>query len=337
MKKVLIDIGSCDFPQKMIRGALEAATAFPAYGITVVGDGKLIDETAGEKRPSNFFVVDAPEVITNDDVPSRAIRQKPDSSLVKSIYMLKDSDEYIGLISGGSTGAVLMGSTLILRRIKGVSRPVLASFMPTAVEGKLVCIADSGANVDSKPEFMAQFAVMADIYVRSLLGIEKPVVGLLSVGTEDHKGDERTRAVHALLKSMPLEFAGNMEARDALSGDYDIIVTDGFAGNVLIKSVEGTAKMVMGELKKALFSSTKAKIGALLMKKQLGKMKKRMDYHSYGGAAFLGVNKLVMKTHGSSNEVSTKASVSNLIKIYEQDIIKKIADGMADGGEDNAD
>lgn len=330
MKNILIDIGGCDYPQKMIGGAVEAANAFSAYAVTIVGDENVILPAIGKNKPNNLFVEHAPDVITNDDTPTRAIRQKPDSSLVKAIDILNGSDDCIGLISGGSTGAVLTGATLLVKRIKGVHRPVLASFMPTAIEGKLVCIADSGANVDSKPEFLAQFAVMADMYVRAMFGTEKPRIGLLSVGTEDHKGDERTRAVHAMLKETSLNFVGNMEARDALTGDYDVIVTDGFAGNVLIKAVEGTAKMVMGEVKKAMFSSLKSKIGALLMKKSLYKLKGRMDYHAYGGAAFLGVKKLVLKTHGSSNEVSTKASVANLIKMYEYNIIDDITKGMAE-------
>lgn len=336
MKNILIDIGGCDYPQKMIAGAVDAANAYKDYAVTVVGDEAVILPALGGKKPDNLFTEHAPEVITNDETPTRAIRQKPNSSLVRAIDILNGSDDSVGLISGGSTGAVLTGATLLVKRIKGVHRPVLASLLPTSIDGKTVCVADSGANVDSKPEFLAQFAVMSDIYVRAMFGIEKPRIGLLSVGTEDHKGDERTRAVHALLKEMPLNFVGNMEARDALTGDYDIIVTDGFAGNVLIKAIEGTAKMVMGQVKKAMFSSLKSKIGALLMKKSLYSLKGKMDYHTYGGAAFLGVKKLVIKTHGSSNEISTLASIKNLIKIYENNIIDDITRGMAqeeDAGE----
>lgn len=321
--KIIVDIGACDYPDKMVRGAADAAREFTDYGIVVVGDEQFIRATLGEV-PDNLEIVHAPDVITNNDIPTRAIRHKPDSSLVRAINLLNSSDEMIGLVSGGSTGAVLTGATLMVGRIKGVHRPVLASLMPTSIDGKLVCVADSGANVDSKAEFLAQFAVMADIYVKALFGIEKPAVGLLSVGTEDHKGDERSRATYALLKELPLNFTGNMEARDALSGDYDIIVCDGFDGNVLIKSTEGTAKMVMRELKKAMFSSFRSKLGALLLKKSLKKLKGKLDYHVYGGAAFLGVKKPVVKTHGSSNEVSTKASIRNVIRMNEHNIIESI-------------
>lgn len=328
MKSVIIDIGGCDYPQKMVCGAAEAAKAFPDYQMTVVGDEQTIKAAIGSKPPANLVIAHASDVITNYDVPTRAIRQKPDSSLVKAIGLLNGSDDSIGLVSGGSTGAVLTGATLLVGRIKGVLRPVLAPFLPTAVDGKLVCIADSGATVDPKPEYLAQYAVMAERYVRALFDIEKPRIALLSNGTEYDKGDERTKAVHELLKQMPINFAGNMEARDALTGDYDIIIADGFAGNVLLKAIEGTAKMVMGQVKKAMFSSLKSKIGALLMKKSLYSLKTKLDYHAYGGAAFLGVKKLVVKTHGSSNEVSTKASVANIIKMHENHILEDIKTEM---------
>lgn len=327
--KIIVDIGGCDHPEKMIGGAADAAKSFKDYVIVIVGDGQLIKSTLGSSAPKNIEIVHASDVITNHDTPTRAIRSKPDSSLVKAIEYLNGDENAIGLVSGGSTGAVLTAATLLVKRIPGVHRPVLASLLPTAVDGKLVCVADCGANVDCKPEFLAQFAVMAEMYVRALFGIQKPKIALLSNGTEDHKGDARTKQAHELLKALPIDFAGNMEARDALTGDYDIIVTDGFAGNVLIKAVEGTAKMVMKEVKKAMFASLKTKIGALLMKKSLGTLKTKMDYHAYGGAAFLGVKKYVVKTHGSSNEVSTKASVRNIIRMYEQHIIDGITAGMA--------
>lgn len=328
--KIIIDIGACDNPAKMVLGAVAAAKEYKDYTIVIVGNEQFIKSTIGANMPANIAIEHAPDVISNDDTPTRAIRQKPDSSLVKAINLLNGSDEAIGLLSGGSTGAVLTGATLMVGRIKGVHRPMLACVMPTAIDNKLVCVADCGANVDSKPEFLAQFAVMANLYVSALFGVEKPRIGLLSVGSEDHKGDERSKATFALLKqNADLNFVGNVEARDALTGEYDIIITDGFAGNVLIKSVEGTAKLVMSKLKEAMLSSTKAKIGALFMKKAVYGLKDKMDYHAYGGAAFLGVKKIVVKTHGSSNEVSTKASIRNIIRMYQNNIIDSIKNGMA--------
>ncbi len=327
--KIIVDIGGCDHPERVTLGAYNAAAAHPDYDIVAVGDEAAISEYLEEKNKlGNFYVEHAPDVITNNDSPTRAIRQKPDSSLVKAINCL-NSDDAIGLVSGGSTGAVLTATTLLVGRIKGVHRAVLASLMPTAVDGKLVCVADCGANVDCNPEFLPQFALMAHYYVKAMFGIENPVVGLLSNGTEDKKGDERTKAAFPLIKELPINFAGNMEARDTLTGKYDIIVCDGFAGNVLIKSVEGTAKMVMSLVKEAITSSTKAKLGALLIKKPIYALKDKMNYHAYGGAAFLGLKKIVVKTHGSSNEISTSASVNNIIRLHEHKIIDEIKAGIA--------
>lgn len=327
--KIIIDIGGCDTPEKMIKGVYDAAIAYPDYQMVIVGDSEFIKSNL-EKQVNNIEIVHAPDVVTNEDSPTHAIRQKPDSSLAKAFALLKDNDEYIGLVSAGSTGAVLTGATLYIGRLnKDVQRPVLASLMPTSVDGKLVCIADSGANVDSKPEFMAQFAIMASIYMKAAFGIQEPKVGLLSVGTEDKKGDERTRAAHALIKELPINFVGNMEARDTLTGEYDVVVCDGFSGNVLIKSTEGTAKMVTGKLKENIKSSFSAKIGALFMRKALKKLKTNMDYHKYGGAPFLGVKKIVVKTHGSSNEVSTKASIGSVISLHENHVLAEIEKGIA--------
>lgn len=325
--KVIVDTAGCDSSEKLIAGAVTAAKQNPSYTVVLVGDRESIQSAV--KLPSNVVIEHAPDTITNDDVPTHAIRQKPDSSLVRAINLLNENDDAIGLVSGGSTGAVLTGATLMVKRLPGVLRPVLTSLMPTAIDGKAVCIADCGANVDSRPEFLAQFALMATVYIKTMFDIESPRVALLSVGTEEKKGDERTRAAHALLKKLPIDFVGNMEARDALTGMYDVVVSDGFSGNVLLKCAEGTAKMVMKRLKDAIMSSLGAKIGALFMKGALNKVKSAMNYHVYGGGAFLGVKKLVVKMHGSANEVSTAASVNNVIKMHENDIIDRLTAGIS--------
>ncbi len=326
--KIIVDIGGCDHPDKMILGAVNAANTHPDYQIVLCGDGELIERNVGGKA-ANILIEHAPDVITNDDSPTRAIRQKPNSSLVRAISVLNDADDAIGLVSGGSTGAVLTASTLLIGRLKGVHRAVLASFMPTGTNGKFVCVADCGANVDCKPEFLPQFALMAHYYIRAITGIDRPVVGLLSNGSEDKKGDERTKAAFPLIKELPINFIGNIEARYAMTGDYDIIVADGFSGNVLIKSVEGTAKVVMKLVKEAMTSSLKSKIGALLLKKSVYELKNRMDYHAYGGAAFLGLKKPVIKAHGSSNEISSAASINNVIRINERNVVEEIKKGIA--------
>ena len=327
--KIIVDIEGCDFPEKVASGCIEAAKAHPNYTIVVVGKAETVNAVY-DGSLKNVEVVEAADVVTNDDIPTRVIRQKPDSSLVRAFTILKEGDDAIGIVSAGSTGAVLTCATLIIGRIsKTLHRPVVTSLMPTKIDGKLVCIADAGSTMDALPEYMAQYAIMGSVYMRTAFGIENPSVALLSVGTEEKKGDERTKAAHALLKQLPINFVGNVEARDALSGDYDVIVCDGFSGNVLTKSVEGTAKFVMTKLKEAIMSSASAKIGYLFMKKAFNSVRDAMDYHRYDGGAFLGVNKIVLKSHGSSNEVSATVSIDRIISMYENHVIDGIREGIA--------
>lgn len=327
--KIIVDIEGCDHPEKIVGGCIDAAKAHPDYTVVMVGKTETVNKVY-KGGLNNIEVVDAQDEVTNYDPPARVIRQKPDSSLVRAFTILNESEDAVGVVSAGSTGAVLTCATLMIGRInKDLHRPVMASLMPTKIAGKLVCIADSGSTMDSLPEYMAQYAIMGSVYMKAAFGIENPRVGLLSVGTEDKKGDERTKAAHALIKELPVNFVGNIEARDALSGDYDVIVCDGFSGNVLIKSVEGTAKFVMTKLKEAIMGSASAKVGYLFMKKAFNSLRSDMDYHKYGGAAFLGVKKAVIKTHGSSNELSVKASVDRVVSLYESNIIDGIRDGIA--------
>ncbi len=335
--KVIVDIEGSDYPEKLVGGCIDAAKAHPDYTVVMVGKTDTVNKVYSGGL-TNIEVVNAPDVVTNYDVPTRVIRQKPDSSLVRAFTVLNENDDAIGVVSAGSTGAVLTCATLMVGRInKDLHRPVLASLMPTKIDGKLTCVADAGSTMDALPEYMAQYAVMGSVYMKAAFGIEKPRVGLLSVGTEEKKGDERTKAAHALIKELPINFVGNVEARDALSGDCDVIVCDGFSGNVLVKSIEGTAKFVMTKLKEAIMGSASAKIGALFMKKAFNTVKSNMDYHKYGGAAFLGVKKLVIKTHGSSNELSTKASIDRIVSLYENKVIEGIKDGIVSTVKKDAD
>ena len=209
-------------------------------------------------------------------------------------------------------------------RLKGVGRPALAPLLPTKTGGN-VCLIDCGANVDCRPEFLTQFALMGSCYMKAMFDMENPRVGLVSVGVEDKKGNELTKEVFKRLKELPINFVGNMEARDALTGEYDVLVADGFVGNVLLKSVEGTASMVMSMLKKAVMSSTSAKIGALFMKKAFKQLKHDMDYNTRGGAPFLGVEKVVVKAHGGSNDVAVKAAVLQTAKMADKKLIENIS------------
>ena len=316
MVKVVVDaFGADKGVGVVVEGAINALVTYDDVNIVIVGDKAEIETELGKFTydKSRIEVEDAREKITNNESPTVAIRTKKDSSLVRALEITKNDPLVAGMVSAGSTGAVLTGGIFKIGRIKGVLRPAL-------------CIVDCGANMDCKPEYLAQFALMGSEYMRSL-GIANPRVALVSVGDEDKKGNELTHAAFSILKKLPINFVGNMEARYALSGNYDVLVCDGFVGNVLLKSVEGTAMGVMKMLKNEIKSSFSAKIGALFMKKGLMNIKNSMDYHAVGGAAFLGVEKVLVKGHGSSNAKSICAAVGQvaaMAKLGYVDRIKKI-------------
>ena len=253
MKIVVDAFGGDNSPRAQIAGAVEFLKEQKDADIIFTGDkAKIENELKNFKYDSErVFIEHASDVISNDESPTSAIRAKKDSSLVRAFDVLKSDDDVKGMLSSGSTGAVLTGSVLKVGRIDGVQRPALSPLLPTKGGGR-VCLIDCGANVDCRADFLVQFALMAVCYMRAVEGIENPRVGLVSVGVEDHKGNALTKEVFEALKKLPINFLGNMEARDAVSGEYDILVADGFVGNVLLKSVEGTAGMVMSELKSAI-------------------------------------------------------------------------------------
>jgi len=251
-----------------------------------------------------------------------AIKTKKDSSLVVAFDKLKADDEIIGLISAGSTGAVLTGGFLKIGRIKGVSRPALSPLLPTK-KGTQVLLIDCGANMDTDPLNLCHFAIMGSCYMESL-GVKKPRVALLSVGVEDAKGKELTKEAFAMLKKLPINFVGNMEAREILSGNYDVIVADGFCGNIALKTVEGTALFVLDGLKTAIKSSFWAKFGALFMLKSFKKLKNKLDYKQYGGSLFLGCKKNIFKAHGDSKAESFMSVIRQAVNIAKSNINGKI-------------
>ena len=329
--KIVIDTMGCDNPEEIVRGALQSAKAFPDVRITVVGDEKIINNVISDEKGTGLLdTVFTDEVITNDESPTMAIKSKKNSSMVVSFRLLKENPDMIGMVTAGSTGAALTGATLLLGRLPGVYRPTLLAQLPN-FGGGVTCITDSGANMDCRPEWLYQFAVMGDAYMKAITGKKNPTVSLLSVGTEEHKGNELGKATYPLLKEGNFNFIGNMEARDALNGDYDVIVCDGFDGNVLIKSSEGAAKLIMKLLKNNIMSSFKAKLGYFLfMKKPLLNMKEQMNYNNYAGAAILGVNKCVIKSHGSSTAMSIFCSVEQLIKVHKEKVIDAIKTEFAE-------
>jgi len=321
MKIVVDAFGGDNSPVAVVDGALLALEKRKDIELVLTGDRAKLESLLNSKF-ERIEIVDAPDVITNDDQPTLAIRQKKDSSLVRAFDLLKEQDDIVGLVSAGNTGAVLTGAILKIGRIKGISRPALCAILPTLKEhGVMIC--DAGSNVDCKVEHLEHFAIMASAYYSAYNNIERPRIGLLNNGVEEHKGNELTKEAYHALKKLPINFVGNVEAREAMSGDVDVIVADGFDGNVLLKTTEGVAagmsKMIKQEAKRNVF----AMLGALFMGK-FKNIKKKMDIDRYGGAPFLGCKKLVVKTHGSANKENFCNTILQVATLYERGLNQKI-------------
>jgi len=321
--KILVDVfGGDNAPDAIIEGCIMARDE---YGVNLVLSGKE-DEIKRclekyTKDFSNLEILNAEEVITNEDKPVNAIRRKKDSSMVKGLYAVKNG-EADAIVSAGNTGALLTGGTLIIGRIGGIERPALAPFMPT--NNGFSLLLDAGANADCKAEYLRDFAIMGEIYTSCVLGIERPKIGLLNVGAEAGKGSKLTKEAFELLENTNLSFTGNIEARYVLNGDVDVVVADGFSGNILLKSIEGTASFIMKGLKEELTSSFISKLGAAIVKPSLKKFKKRLDYGEVGGAMLLGVNAPVVKAHGSSDKIAIKNAIKQTKLILDNSVVEKI-------------
>lgn len=323
MKIVVDGYGGDNAPYEIVKGVVEALKQDKELEVIITGNEAALQHLVDEMyNGDRLTIVNAPEIITCEEVPTVAIRRKKDSSLVKALNIVKEHDVG-GFVSAGSTGAVLAGGIFILGRLKGITRPALAPVLPTANGGKVVLI-DCGANVDCKVEQLMQFAVMGVAYMQTVYGIDNPKVGLLSNGAENEKGNDLVKATNVALRNSDINFIGNIEGRDILTGDCDVVVADGFNGNIALKSAEGTANMVFSVLKKEIKSSFKAKLGALFMKKSLMNIKKNLDYTEHGGAAFLGVSKPLIKTHGSTKAKSLAASILQAKKMAESNVISRL-------------
>ena len=310
--KIIIDaMGGDNAPQEIVKGAAMARSQDRELKVVLTGDeAKIKAALAGlAYDPARLEIVHCTEVITNDDAPTLAIRQKKDSSLVVALKMLKEDADAAGFVSAGSTGAVLTGALLRVGRIRGISRPAVCPALPTAKGGKVLII-DAGANAECKPVNLCHFALMGTAYARAM-GVKEPRVGLVTNGTEEHKGDPLHQESYHLLKSLQgIRFVGNVEGRDIMSGDIDVAVCDGFSGNIALKTAEGTALAVMSVIKQNIKASFAAKLGyALFMRGAFKKIKKVLDYSKYGGAVLLGIEKPVVKAHGSSKAESVCAAV----------------------------
>lgn len=274
----------------------------------------------------NVSIVNADEIITNHEEPVKAVKTKRNSSLVTACEMLK-KDEGDAFVSCGSTGAILTAALLIVGRIKGIKRPALATLLPG--EKGPVMLIDSGANTSCKPENLIQFALMGNIYMRDYMDIKEPKIALVSNGEEEGKGDALVKETYPLLKKSQLNFIGNIEGRDVMLGKADVIVCDGFAGNVILKTIEGMAAVISNALKKIFLKNALTKIGALLTQKGITEFKRTMDYREHGGAPFLGVKKPVIKGHGSSDSKAVMAAINQAIlfakKNYNETLVKELA------------
>lgn len=327
MYKVVLDgFGGDNAPGEVILGGIAALKADSELELVITGKR---EELKAELYKAGYSgerieIVDAPDVITCNEVPTQAIKTKPNSSLMRAIDRLKADTQCIGMVSAGSTGAVLMGATVFLGRIKGITRPALAPILPTLTGGKVLLI-DCGANSDCKASLLPQFALLGSAYMRAVMGIENVRVGLLSNGAEDEKGNELIKEANGLLRASDLNFVGNIEGRDILSGCCDVVVADGFSGNIALKSTEGAALSILKMLKNTIMSGgLRAKLGALLLKPTFKKLKKSVDFNEHGGAAFLGVIKPVIKSHGSSKASSIKGSIEQVVTMHKGNMIASI-------------
>lgn len=330
--KIIIDAFGGDYsPEEIVKGAVTSVNLIDDIEIILTGDKEKIESIISDigYNGDRIEIVHAPEIISNEESPTMAIRRKTESSLVKALMLLKERDDIIGMVSAGSTGAVLAGGLFVVGRMEGVKRPALSPFLPNVKGGKTLLI-DCGANVDCKPEYLQQFAIMGSIYVKAMLGIENPRVALISNGVEDHKGNDQIHKTFELLKNTKdINFVGNMEAREILSGDYDVLVADGFTGNVAMKSAEGTIKAFTTILKNDINThGLKTKLGALLMNKTFKRINQHLNYTDVGGSPFLGLNKILIKSHGSSKAKTIYSCVLQILDIYKSNYIEKMRIGI---------
>ena len=327
--KIIIDaMGGDNAPGEIVKGAVEAHKTF-GHEIVLVGKEDAVRaclQAEGAEHLLGISVVHASDVIDMNDEPTAAIRRKKDSSMVVALNMLKRG-EGDAVVSAGSTGALLTGATLLVRRIKGVRRACLAPVVPNANEGFVLI--DAGANAECVAEQLVQFAYMGSLYAEKVLGFSKPRVALLNNGAEEHKGTPMHQETWQLLqKAEGLNFVGNVEGSGVLNGDVDVVVADGFSGNILLKSIEGTAKFILKMFKDVIYSSLKNKVAGLLIQKDMNAVKSKLDPNNVGGTALLGISKPVIKAHGSSTAPAIVNAVRQAAAFVEADFIQTIEDNM---------
>ena len=334
MKIILDAMGGDHAPEAPVMGAIAAAKLYQTQ-ITLVGRGQeildVLKKNGIENLPDGVQIANADDVVDMHDDPAEAVRKKKNSSMMVGLRMLSE-EQGDAIISAGSTGALLSGATLIVKRVKGIRRAAMGPAMPNKAGGKTV-ILDCGANAECTPEFLLQFGLVGSLYAKKYLGVENPKIGLLNIGTEDTKGTPLQKEAYVLLQDAGnrgiINFVGNVEARDVPLGAVDVVVCDGFAGNVLLKSIEGTASF-MGSLVSRMFKKNLiTKIGALCCNSGIKSLKKMLDYREIGGTQFLGIKKPVIKAHGSSNALAFRNAVKQAMDAAKSDISQELEQGLA--------
>lgn len=318
MVKVAVDLmGGDNAPAEIEKGVLAAVGEDASLEVKLYG----IKGAYTGNHPRVEFI-EVTEKIESDDDPVRSVRRKKDSSLVRACKAVKDK-EVAACVSAGNTGALMSAGLFVVGRIRGIERPAIGTLLPST-DGRGMMLLDMGANAENKPKHLEQFAVMADIYMREIAGRDNPTVGLINNGSEENKGSELTKETFKLLRKSDMNFIGNFETRDILSGSVDIAVTDGFTGNVVLKTIEGTASALMNEIKDVFLRSTKNKMAALVLKNDFKAVKDLLDYRQYGGAPLLGLDGNVLKAHGSSDSVAIVSALRQARKMADSQAISKI-------------
>ena len=327
--RIYVDaMGGDNAPQAIVEGTLEALRKYPELQVVLGGPGGQIEPLLKEAEDvrDRISLDDAPEVITNHESPVMGVRKKTNSATVKGMLALREGS-CEGFVSAGSTGAVLAGGMFRLGRIPGIERPALAPLLPNG-KGHFLLI-DCGANVDCKPEYLVQFGLMGEAYMRGVMGLEKPRVGLINIGAEAEKGNALVKATYPMMEQAPYFFVGNVEARDITGDQADVLVADGFSGNLVLKFMEGVAGTLMGIIKKEMLADTRGKIAGLIAKPAFRRVKKTMDYTEVGGAPLLGVQGAVVKAHGSSNGHAFASAIGQCMKMVNGGVVNIISEGVS--------
>lgn len=328
MRIVVDGMGGDNAPAAIVQGCVEAA-ALISHKILIVGDESLINKELKKYKydKEQIQVIHASDVITNEDAPVRAVRTKTESSMVKGIAMLKEQKADL-FISAGNTGAIMAGGLFILGRIQGIDRPAIAATYPILLGKGVSLLVDSGANVECKPNNLLEYGTMGSIYMQKVLNVDNPSVGLVNVGSEDNKGTTIVKSAYELLSRSNLNFVGNIEARDVPKGACDVIVCDGFVGNVILKLTEGLAWSILKLLKAKFTAGMVSKMGALLLSSKFKELKEQFDYSEYGGAPILGVKGAMVKMHGSSSANAVKNTILKGIPFAENNVVQVIQDSV---------